>query len=285
MIDFIRAFFSADIPFLRYAMFAGLLASFAFGVIGSYVVARRISYIAGSIAHCVLGGIGVGLFLQVRIGWSWFDPMYGAVIAAIIAALLIGLVSLYAKQREDTVIGALWAMGMAVGLVFIAKTPGYIDPMSYLFGNILLITKSEIWLVLGLDLIVVGAGLLFYNKLLAVCFEDEFTRLRGVNVDAYYLFLLTLTALSVVLLVRVVGVVMVIALLTLPPAVAGTLTHKLWHMMIVAILFCMIFITMGMGISYIYDLPSGPTIIIFAAIVYVLILVAKKFTRKTAHPM
>jgi zinc transport system permease protein len=170
-----------------------------------------------------------------------------------------------------------------VGLIFIALTPGYIDPMSYLFGNILLVTRSDLWWVLALDLVVVSAGLLFYNKLLAVCFEEEFARLRGIRVEAYYLFLLVLTALTVVLLVRVVGIVMVIALLTLPAAVAGVLTRKLWQMMLVAIMACMLFIISGIGISYIHDIPSGPVIIILAGLAYIFVMLGSGLAKKLRH--
>jgi len=132
--------------------------------------------------------------------------MYGAVLSALLAALLIGIVSLYAKQREDTVIGALWAVGMASGLLFLDFTPGYFDLMSYLFGDILIISKSDLWAVIGLDLIVVSFSVYFYNKLLAVCYDDEFARLRGIHSNLFYILLLCLTALTIVLLVRVVGI-------------------------------------------------------------------------------
>ncbi len=268
MIDFIQALTDPAIPFFRYAFFTGILASVSFGIIGTYVVARRISYIAGAIAHCVLGGIGIGLYLQQGLNITWFEPLYGAIIAALVAAIIIGLVSLHADQREDTVIGALWAIGMAVGLLFLAKTPGYVDPMSYLFGNILLISQSDIWLVLGLDILVMGIIGLFYQKFLAVCFDEEYARLRGINTDRFYLLLLCLTALTVVLLVRVVGIVMVIALLTLPAAVASTFSKGIMQMMLLATVICILFITSGLAISYSMDLPSGPTIIIIAGMVY-----------------
>ncbi|HEY4759484.1 MAG TPA: metal ABC transporter permease, partial [Thermoguttaceae bacterium] len=140
MSDFFEALCDPNIPFVRYAMLVGVLSSISLGIVGSYVVTRRISYIAAAIAHCVLGGIGSALYLQKVVGCSWCDPIYGALAAAILSALVIGLVSLYAKQREDTVISAVWAIGMAVGLLFLAKVPGFVDPMSYLFGNILLIS-------------------------------------------------------------------------------------------------------------------------------------------------
>lgn len=272
MAEFIAALMHPEIPFLRLALIVGLLASIAFGIIGSYVVARRISYLAGAIAHSVLGGIGCALYLQKAKGYLWIEPIYGAVVAALLAALVIGLVSLHAKEREDTVIGAIWSIGMAVGLLFIAKTPGYVEPMSYLFGNILLLTKGDIWMVLGLDLIIVLTGLLFYHKLLAVCFDEEFARLRGIPVQIYYLILLGMTALTIVLLVRVVGIVMVVALLTLPAAVASYFVRSLWQMMLLATLLCMLFIGSGLSISFNADLPAGPSIIMVAGLVYILIV-------------
>ena len=138
MIEFLDALRDPDIPFFRYALVVGLLASVSLGIVGSYVVTRRITYIAAAISHCVLGGIGAALYLNVACGWTWCNPMLGALAAALLSAVVIGLVSLYARQREDTVISAVWAMGMAIGLLFFAKTPGYVDAMSYLFGDILL---------------------------------------------------------------------------------------------------------------------------------------------------
>ena len=214
--------------FLRYALAAGLLASVACGVIGSYVVTRRITYIAGGIAHCVLGGMGAARYLQIVHGWEWCHPLYGAVAAALMAAFVIGMVSLHAREREDAVIGAVWAVGMAVGILFIWKTPGYNeDLMSYLFGNISMVTRDSLWLILALDVVVVAAGLAFYHQFVAVSFDEEFARLRGVRVEFYYFLLLGLTALTVVLLVTVVGIVLVIALLTLPAAIAGVSTTVL----------------------------------------------------------
>jgi len=282
--EFIQALQNPDIAFLRYAVAAGIFASVAFGIIGTYVVVRRITYIAGAVSHCVLGGIGVGLYLERAVGWTCCDPMYGAVVSAILAAIIIGLVSLHAKQREDTAIGAVWVVGMAVGLLFLSKTPGYTDPMSYLFGNILFISPNDLWIVGILDAVIVALSLLFYNKLIAVCFDEEYVRLRGVSVDFYYLLLLCLTALTVVLLVRIVGIVMVIALLTLPAAVAGHFSRYLWHTMALAIVFCMFFIVAGLGVSYTYNLSSGPTIIIIAASVYFAVIFKSSILRRFFKP-
>jgi len=279
MTEFINAAFKY--PFLQYALLTGLLASVACGIIGSYIVTRRITYIGGGIAHSVLGGMGAAYFLSVVYGWTSLQPLYGAVIAALISAVIIGLVSLRAKQREDTVIGAVWAIGMAAGIIFIAKTPGYNENlMSYLFGNILMVTPSDLWLIGLLDIIVVVVGLLFYHQFLAVCFDEEFARVRGINVDFYYLILLCLTALTVVILVTVVGIVMVIALLTLPVAVATYFSKTLWRTMILATIFSILFMFFGLVISYTPNLPAGATIILLAGATYLLVAIGSSVIRR-----
>jgi zinc transport system permease protein len=278
--EFFEALSDPVFPCLRYALLAGVLASLAFGVIGSYVVTRRITYIAGAIAHSVLGGIGAALYLEKVHGWTWCDPYLGALVAALLSALIIGLVSLYAKQREDTVIGAVWSVGMAIGAVFLMKTPGNVDPMGYLFGNIAFITHKDLWLVLGLDLVVAALGLGLYPQFLALCFDEEFAELRGVPVKLYYLLLLLLTALTVVLLIRIMGIILVIALLSLPPAVAGYFARTLWQMMLGAVLCCAAFVASGIAISYPYDLPTGPTIALVAGTVYLLVALVRSGVRK-----
>jgi zinc transport system permease protein len=278
-------FFDALIrfDFLQHAVLAGLLAGIACGVVGTYVVVRRVSAIAGAIAHCVLGGLGAARYLQVVHDWEWLDPLHGAVAAALLAALTIGLVSLRAKEREDTIIGALWAVGMAVGILFIARTPGYNqDLMSYLFGNILLVRAQDLWLMALLDLVVVFFGVALYSQLQAVCFDEEFARLRGLNVEFYYLLLLGLTALTVVLLVSVVGLVLVIALLTLPVAIASQFTRTLRGMMILAALLSAAFTTSGLAVSYGPDLPAGATTIVLAGIAYLVVVVVQGVTRRVA---
>ena len=275
MYDFITAFFNPDNDFLRLALYVGLLASVSFGIIGTYVITRRITFLAGSISHCIFGGIGAGLYIKNKIEIGWFDPIYGAVLSALLAAGIIGFITLYVRQREDTVIGALWAVGMATGLVFIDLTPGYYNLSSYLFGDILLISKSDLLFVLGLDIVVVTLSFSFFNKFLAVCFDEEFARLRGINVGFFYILLLCLIALTVVLLVRIVGVIMVIALLTLPAATAGHLTGRFLQMMLFAVIFCMGFIWLGLAASYSLSLSSGPTIILISGFSYIIVLTGK----------
>lgn len=259
------------VPLLQAALLSGVLCSVACGVVGTYVVVRRISYIAGGIAHCVLGGIGFARYAAVTWGWSWLQPLYGALAAAVLAALVIGWVSLRARQREDTVISALYAVGMALGVIFIKLTPGYaMDAQAYLFGSILMVASEQLWLIVALDVLVVGLCWLLFNPLLAVCFDEEFARLRGIRVELLYILLLVVTALTVVVLASIVGIVLVIALLTLPVAVAGYFCRTLGMTMVVATGLCMLFTTGGLAISYAPDLPPGPTIIVVSGAAYLL---------------
>lgn len=283
MTDFLNAV--VEHPFLRLAVLMTLLAGIACGVVGTYVVTRRITYIAGAVAHCVLGGMGVERYLQAINGWEPNHPIIGATVAALIAAIIIGLVTLKAKEREDTVIGAAWAIGMAIGVLFIAKTPGYQTSLeSYLFGNILLISPAEVTMVALLDAAVLALILLFYKQFQAVCFDEEFARLRGLRVEFYYLLLLAMTALAVVLLVYVVGIVMVIALLTLPAAIAGMFARKLWHTMTGAAILATFFSLGGLAISYEPDLPAGATTIVLAGATYIVVAILTRLTNRRHQP-
>ena len=254
----------SDYSFLQTAFIAGLLASIGCGVMGSYVVVKRIGYMAGGISHSVLGGMGAALLFG-------FSPLGGALAAALLAALLIGWIKLRWQAQEDTLIGAVWAVGMSIGVIFIARTPGYsTDLLSYLFGNILLVSREQLWQILVLDLLVIGLVLAFYRQFLAVSFDEEFARLRGIPVTFFYLLFLCLVALTVVLLVQVVGLILVIALLTLPAAIAGHHVQTLGRMMALASLLGMLFTTAGIALSYFWDLPSGPVIILVAGLAYLL---------------
>ncbi len=271
-----------ELPFLQNALLAGLLCSLATGVTGTFVVLRRITYIAAAISHCILGGLGAARYLSVVWGWTWLRPIHGAIITALVSAVIIGVVSMRAKEREDTVISALWAVGMAVGVLFIFKTPGYNeDLMSYLFGNILLVSRQDLYLIAVLDTIVIGATMLFYHQMLAVCFDEEFSRTRGVKVELYYLLILCLTALTVVLTVSVVGIIMVIALISLPVAIASRFFNRVWKIMLASIVLGMLFTSGGLALSYTPDLPSGAVTILLAGIAYLVTILFFYFKRTT----
>lgn len=259
-----------DVPFLRTALLMGLLASLAFGVTGSLVVVKRISYVAGAISHAVLGGIGAALYFQRAHGVAWLHPLLGALLAALLAAVVISLIRHSGTDREDSIIGAIWATGMAAGLVFIANTPGYTDPMSYLFGNVLILSRVDLLLVGLMDLLIICVMAFGYNRLQAVCFDEEQARLRGINVPLTYTLLLCLVSVTVVLLVSVVGIILVVALLTIPAAMAGRHMRSLAGMMVVASLLCALLVTAGIVLGVLGDWPVGPSIILLAGTAFLL---------------
>ena len=265
-------------PFMQRAFLMTLIAAVPFGLIGTFVVVRRIGTLAGGIAHCAFGGIGIGVFLQyvVAVTWQqaqlakWFEPMTVAVVVSVLAALVIGAVRLYAKEREDTLVGVIWVVGMSVGLLLLERTPGNVNVSHFLFGNILLITNADLFSISFLSVVVLVIVALSFKRLEAVCFDEEYAKLRGVWTAGYFQLLLVLTALTVVLLVRVVGVILVIAMLTLPAATAGRLTQRLLPMALLAVLFGGVASFIGLIVSYHTNIASGPTIVLIAATGYLL---------------
>lgn len=275
MIEFFAAI--GQYEFLRNALIAGLLASVGCGVMGTWVVVRRISYLAGGIAHAVLGGMGIAYFLGAA-------PFAGAAVAAVVAALVIGWASLRRGAQEDILVSAIQAAGMSIGIIFISRTPGYAaDLQSYLFGNILLVDRRSLLLMLGLDIVVVGCVAALYKQFLAVSFDEEFARLRGLSTSFYYLLLLCMVALTVVLLIPVVGVVLILALLTLPAAIAIHFSGSMGVIMLVATLLGAVFTTGGLAIAYQPDLPPGATIVLLASLAYAaVVLLAGPLRRRLA---
>jgi zinc transport system permease protein len=263
--------------FMRNALLAGLLASLSCGVIGTYVVIKRIVFISGGIAHTAYGGIGLGYFLGI-------NPMLGALGFTILSAIGMGIVNEKSGQRSDTLIGVMWAAGMALGIVFVSLSPGYTtDLMSYLFGNILVVPVMDIWLLLVLNLIIVLTVIAFYEDFKAVAFDEEFARASGLNTRLLNLVLLVLIALTIIVLIRAVGIILVIALLTIPAATAGRFTSSLANMMGIAIMLGMFFTSGGLFLSYYFDLPSGATIILLAGAVFAIVsMLLGKRERKAA---
>ncbi|CAM0117811.1 metal ABC transporter permease [Rhabdochlamydiaceae symbiont of Dictyostelium giganteum] len=269
-------------PFLISSFLAGLASSITGGIIGSYVVVKRIVFITGSIAHSVLGGMGFFLWLKRSYGWTFLDPLEGALLAAILSALLIGWIHLRYQEREDTIIAAIWSTGMALGVIFISLTPGYnVELMNFLFGNILWVSQKDLLLLGGLTAVVILIALIFHQKFQAVCFDEVESELRGIPVTFYYLLLLNLVAISVVILIQVVGSILVISMLTIPPAIANQFFHKLSAMMLGSIVCGLIFTTTGLAISFFFNLPPGATIALISAIAYTLHLIYHGLKKKS----
>ena len=248
--------------FIRNAVFTALLASVACGIIGVYVVVNRIVFLSDGISHAAFGGIGLGYFLGL-------NPIYAAITFAVAVAVGVGATSKKLGAREDTVIGVIWALGMAVGIIFVKLTPGYVpDLFSYLFGNILTVPRSDLIVMLVLDLILVLTVALLFKELLAISFDREFAQTLRLPVNLIYYILLTLVALTVVMLIRVVGVILVMALLTIPAAVSEIFTKRLVHMMFGAAALSLLFTLLGLWLSYLTNLPSGATIVLLASTLY-----------------
>lgn len=276
MSDFLAALGNPDLPFLRYALIAGLASSLAFGVTGTLVTTRRVGSMAGAVAHSALGGVGAAFFLQYRLALNWLSPLAGALAAALISAFFVALIHYFAKQRADSLLNTVWALGMATGLILIKKTPGYIDASSYLFGSILMTSASDLILVLILDSLVllIGAGLLRYHQ--AVAFDPVFCRVRGTPVFFYDFLLYLMCALAVVVMMNVMGVVMVIALLTLPSATAELFVHSLIAIIWLSVLLVAFLVFVGFLLSFNLGLPVGPVIAFCAGALYLGALMVRK---------
>ncbi|HII84208.1 MAG TPA: metal ABC transporter permease [Methanobacterium subterraneum] len=242
--------------FMQNAFLAAVLVSVACGLVGTYVVVKRIVFISGGISHAAFGGIGLGYFLGV-------NPILAAIPFSIASALLMGLTSKKVKVSEDTAIGILWSLGMAIGIIFINLTPGYVpDLMSYLFGSILTVPTSDLVIMFILDIIIITLVYLLRREFQGISFDEEFSQVMGMHTTAIYLILLSLVALSVVVMIKVVGVILVIALLTIPAAIAKQYTYHLGRMMFISVILGMILTTGGLYISYLFNLASGATIVL-----------------------
>ncbi len=253
--------------FMRNALMAGLLASALCGVMGTLVVVNRIVFLSGGIAHAAYGGIGLAFFMA----WPFLPTTLGFTLAA---AVLMAAVTIRARHRADTIIGVIWAVGMATGVILLDLTPGYnVDLMSYLFGSILTVPFADIRLMLIITA-VVGVALVFlYNDLLAMSYDEEFARIRGVPVTALYFFLIALLAVSIVVIIQVVGLILVIALLTIPPFISEKYACSLFAMMALSTLMGAVFTICGLWLSFTYDLTSGAAIILVAGVAFFLSLV------------
>ncbi len=250
--------------FMQRALIAAVLVSIACGVVGSYVVIKRIVSLSGAISHAAFGGVGLGYFLGI-------NPVLAAIPFSIISAMAIGGVRQITNISEDTGIGILWSVGMAIGVIFINLTPGYApDLFSYLFGSILTVNNTDLYIMLILDLIIITTVYLFRREFLAVSFDEEFSKVIGLHSLLIYMLLLALVALSVVVLIKVVGVILLIALFTIPAAISKQYTYNLRKLMILATVVGIILTSVGLILSYIFNLASGATIVMVLAAAFVI---------------
>lgn len=267
--------------FFLMAFLAGGLASIASGIVGSYVVIKRIAFIAGSISHSVLGGMGLFLYLRRTYDIAWLTPLHGALIAALLSSILIGLIRLYYKQREDTIIAALWVFGMSIGIIFISLTPGYnVELMNFLFGNILWASTHDLFTLLVLDIVILFLVFLYHKRFVLICFDEQQAQLQKIRVAPLYLLLLCLIGLSIVLLIQVVGAILVIAFLTLPAASSNIFSKTLSLMMFLAVFLGIAITFCGLAVSFTINWPPGATIALTSTVVYFLALLSGRIKQK-----
>lgn len=257
--------------FMRNAFFAAVLVGIACGIVGAFVVIKKIVFISGGITHAAFGGIGLGYLLNI-------NPVLTAIPFSLFSAIAIGILSKKTKISEDSAIGIIWSVGMALGILFITLSPGYVpDLFGYLFGSILTVPTSDIIMMLVLDIIIIVTVLLLYKELQALCFDEEFSMIVGVPTKILYLILLCLVALSIIVLIRVVGIILVIALLTIPATIAKQFTSSLKKLIVLSTLTAVVSTIIGLWLSYIFDLPSGATIVLLLAFVFIITTGIRKF--------
>lgn len=259
--------------FFENALMAGLLVSVAAGIIGSLVVVMRKVFIAGGIAHSAYGGVGLAHLLGV-------PPLIGGLVVSAIAAVIMGVMERRAKQRSDTVIGMVWAVGMAIGVIAIDLTKGYaVNLMSFLFGSIIAIASSDLLLMVIADIIIVATIGVLYNDLLAYAFDREFALLMNRKSRYCSFIFLILTSLTVVIMIRLVGLILVIALLTIPATIAERFTKKLKTMMLASIILNAVILTAGLFAATIANVSAGATIIVIAACSYGFVVLGERIVR------
>lgn len=259
--------FSYD--FFLKAFLAAIFASISCGIIGSYIVARRIVFVSGGITHASFGGIGIAFFLG-------FNPLLGAVAFAVLAALGIQFFTKVAEIREDSSIAIWWSLGMALGIIFVFMTPGYTPNLtSYLFGNILTVTSSELWWMFLLNVVIVVFFTIFLRQILYIAFDEEFARTAGLPVNLFNYLIMILIALTVVLNIRVVGIILILSLLTIPQASANLFTKDFKKLILLSSVFAFVGTLAGLFISNFMDIPSGAAIIFTLVVMFALLRIGK----------
>jgi zinc transport system permease protein len=258
--------------FIQHAFLAALLMSVACGIVGTYIVSRRMVFISGGITHASFGGVGIGYYFG-------FPPLVGAAIVAIIAALTTENLTRRKAIRNDSIIAIMWSLGMAIGIIFVYLSPGYApNLMSFLFGSIITVTRTDLWFMLALAIGVVIFFTLFYKPILYVSFDEEFARTRGIPVMLINYLLIILVALTIVLSIRIAGIILVLSVLTIPQNIANLFTNRFRSIMVGAVVIGFLASILGLVLSYFLDIPSGATIIFTLVILYLIARIIKVVT-------
>ncbi len=246
------------LTFMQNALICGALVSVACGIVGTLVVVNRMSYIAGGVAHAAYGGLGIAVFFGL-------PPAFGTLPFSLASSMLMGYFAGRNRERSDAIVGAMWAAGMALGIILIDLTPGYqADLMSYLFGSIMAVSGTQLALMGILDAVIAATVVLFYKELLAFSYDEEFAAIHGVPVRLLRYLLLGLIACTVVMLIQAVGLILVLALFTIPASIAELFSKRLMVMMLLAAGAGCAITSVGLCCSYFLDLTAGATIVMVA---------------------
>jgi zinc transport system permease protein len=252
---------------LNYSFFVNALLSAVFisvicGMVGTYIVSKRIVFISGGITHTSFGGIGLGYFLGI-------NPLLGAAVFSVLSAMGIEFLSRKIEVRQDSAIAIMWSFGMAVGIMFIFLSPGYApNLMSYLFGSILTVSNLELFLIIVLSMLVTIFFILFYKAILYITFDEEFASTKQLPVNFFNYFMLVVVALTIVASIKIAGVILVISLLTIPQAISNIYFKEFKKIIFSSIITGIIATIGGLLLSFYIDVPSGATIILFLVILF-----------------
>lgn len=263
--------------FLQNAILASILASVVCGIVGVIIVEKKMIMLTGGIAHTAYGGVGLGYLLG-------FEPIIGAFIFAVMSAFGIGYIKRKGGVQSDILIGLFWSFGMALGILFIAMKPGYPPDMnSYLFGNILAVTHGDLIKMAILTVVVVLTIVALFTYFKAYLFDEEFIWILGVKTGLLEYVLLILIAMTVVVLIRVAGIILVIALLTAPAAIASFISNKIKNRIFISIGFGLIFSIAGLVVSYYLNIPTGASIVFLSFFIYFIFYFFHRIQRKTTR--
>ena len=255
--------------FFQHALLGSLLASIVCGIIGTYIVTRRLVFISGGITHASFGGIGIGLYTGI-------SPLLSAAIFAVLSAFGVEWLSKRKDMREDSAIAVFWTFGMAIGIIFSFLAPGFAPDLSaYLFGNILTITPTDLWMLAGLSVLLGAFFICFLNPIVYIAFDREYARSRQIPVTLFEYILMMFIALTIVACLRMVGIVLVISLLTLPQMTANLFTQSFKRIIGLSIVFGYMGCLGGLFLSFQLQVPSGAAIIFFSILVYALCKIGK----------
>lgn len=248
--------------FFQHALLGSLLASIACGLVGTYIVTRRLVFISGGLTHASFGGIGLGLYTGI-------SPILSAALFAVLSAFGVEWLSKRKDMREDSAIAVFWTLGMALGIMFTFLSPGFAPDLSaYLFGNILTITASDIALLGALSVVLAVFFGLYLRPIVSIAFDREFARSQGLPVEFFEYALMLFIALTIVACLRMVGIVLVISLLTIPQMTANLFSHRfhriIWLSIGIGYLSCL----GGLLLSFYLNVPSGASIIFFSILIY-----------------